>query len=627
MKKWILVSVGLFLLVVLGPVLLTQFQTHEGRTMEGVHLSELEYTEVFYRNEAANLNLAGMLFTPDEPGPFPGVVMIHGAGTSERDNIWYLTLTAYLQEHGVAVLLQDKRGSGQSEGDWHTSSYEDLAGDAVAAVEFLRDQDLVRISSLGVVGMSQGGQYAPLVAHLASEVDFLVDVVGTSLSSYDVLHYEETNNLREMGFLPGVSDAIAYGSTYFLRKVTQRGFWDAVGNFDALTYWRALEIPAFVLYGGDDSNVPAEASKARLEALGKDNIRVVIYPGSEHAIQDPPGEGNRIFRETAMEDIVEFIQSAVPAGVKPGRADFSFQGDDPRLPIVTHEPSPAISNLYINPGAVTFHDGRYHMFFNSFTAWPGVVEVGYMTSLDGAAWEMVQDEPIFTTDQVPYGKGYADISSVVVLADGSWVMYFHTVGEGQIGLATAASPLGPWRVDPEPVLLPGPEGAWDADGLGWPSVVRDGVGFRMYYGAEESGHYAIGMATSPDGLQWTKYDDPETIAAPFIESDPVLIPSDDWERIKVDRPRAAVSPDGWVMLYQGGLAVEQRGLAVSADGIHWTRHPANPIFRSESFPIEGARTWDTALLYHQNRYLCWMEIGTLAGTDLYLAVHEGSLLE
>ena len=52
--------------------------------------------EVYFRNEAQNLNLAGLLFTPEGIGPFPGVVIIHGSGTSNRGNCWYLTLVHHL---------------------------------------------------------------------------------------------------------------------------------------------------------------------------------------------------------------------------------------------------------------------------------------------------------------------------------------------------------------------------------------------------------------------------------------------------------------------------------------------------------------------------------------------------
>ena len=305
--------------------------------------------------------------------------------------------------------------------------------------------------------------------------------------------------------------------------------------------------------------------------------------------------------------------------------NFIFQGDDPTLPIVTHEPSSEISNSYINPGAVVFHEDMFHMFFNSFTAWPGLVKIGYMTSTDGYHWKMAQDAPVLTSDQIPFGDGKADVSSVVVMDDGTWVMYFHTVSDGEIGRATATSPLGPWEVDPEPILKPGPEGAWDQLGLEWPSVVKDGDEFRMYYGVKTTDGHAISFATSAEGIHWTKYNDTETTDEQFAESDPVFIKDAEWEDNKVDRPRAVRSPDGWVMIYQAGTSVEMRGLAISNDGIEWEKYPENPIFNKDVFPIPNAKTWDTNLLYHDGIYYYFMELGTLGGTDLYVTTHQGSL--
>ena len=309
-SKWIITLI--ILTIVLGPVLVKQVVGGEpSRNYRRPDLASMDYTEVKFRNETQDLNLAGMLFIPEGEGPFPAVAIIHGSGTSVRDNRWYLTLTEYLQENGVVVLLPDKRGSEKSEGDWHTSSYEDLATDTVAAVEFLNNQEMVAVSKIGIIGMSQGGQIAPVAADLSPDVDFLVNVVGMTLPSHDVLIYEETNNLRELGFLPGISDLIAYPSTWVLRNITKKDFWDAVGNFDVLPYWEDLTMPALVMYGSEDSNVPTEACKAQLEQLNKDNIEVKIYEGSGHALQDPPGMGDSLFRIEALTDIKDFIDLVV----------------------------------------------------------------------------------------------------------------------------------------------------------------------------------------------------------------------------------------------------------------------------------------------------------------------------
>lgn len=289
----------------------------ESRSFTGVHLDDVTPREVTFRNGEQGLELAGLLFLPEGVGSFPGAAIIHGSGTSQRDNGWYLTLVSYLQDQGIAVLLPDKRGSGRSQGDWRTASFDDLATDAVAGIEFLGLQDGVDPSRLGVIGMSQGGTIAPLVAGQSTQVGFVVSVVGGAVPMHELLVYEETHNLREYGVLPGVSDVIAVLTSFLLRKGAGREFWDAVGNFDPLPSWRALSTDALVLYGELDTNVPAERSAARMRSLHKPNIDVRIYAGSGHALEDPPGQGNRIFRDDALEDIRDFIVLSTSGGQPP----------------------------------------------------------------------------------------------------------------------------------------------------------------------------------------------------------------------------------------------------------------------------------------------------------------------
>ena len=111
MNKFLFVgSIVAILAIIFGPVVLMQVAPPEERTFQRVYLADVEYTEVSFRNEAQDLDLAGMLFVPDGEGPFPAVVILHGSGPSKRDSNWYLTLSSYMQKNGVAVLLPDKRG-------------------------------------------------------------------------------------------------------------------------------------------------------------------------------------------------------------------------------------------------------------------------------------------------------------------------------------------------------------------------------------------------------------------------------------------------------------------------------------------------------------------------------------
>lgn len=299
----------LVLVVVLGPVLVRQIAPLPPRQLTGVALEETSYTEISFRNNAQDIDLAGMLFLPGGVRSSPGVVIIHGSGTSRRNNRWYLTLTRHLQDNGVAVLLPDKRGSEKSGGDWWTSDFHDLATDTNAAVQYLQSRREVDSSRIGVIGMSQGGWIAPIVAADSDDLSFLVSMVGATVTPRDQLAYEENHNVRQMGFLPGVSNVVAFVSTAVIQYIAQPDYWDLIGDFDPLPYWRDNDTPALVLLGADDTNVPSAESAARLRALGNDRITIRTYEGSGHALESPVGAGDSIIRADALDDILSFIIS------------------------------------------------------------------------------------------------------------------------------------------------------------------------------------------------------------------------------------------------------------------------------------------------------------------------------
>jgi pimeloyl-ACP methyl ester carboxylesterase len=139
-------------------------------------------------------------------------------------------------------------------------------------------------------------------------VAFVVNVVGGAVPMREALLYEENHNLRQLGLLPGVSNAVAYLSTWYLTHVKQKEFWDAVSGYDPLPYWGKIGVPALVLYGQDDTNVDTAVNAARLRSLHKPNIEVEVYSCSGHALEDPEGKGNRVFRADALQRIRDFIR-------------------------------------------------------------------------------------------------------------------------------------------------------------------------------------------------------------------------------------------------------------------------------------------------------------------------------
>ncbi|HVU15030.1 MAG TPA: hypothetical protein VHD90_27340 [Phototrophicaceae bacterium] len=305
-------------------------------------------------------------------------------------------------------------------------------------------------------------------------------------------------------------------------------------------------------------------------------------------------------------------------------------------PVVAHGKSGQWDGQYTDPGAVFYDDGMFHMFRNGFVGWPASVQIAYLTSPDGIHWTQPSPDPVMYSKDVPYAKVAALASDALVLADGTWVLYFYTwnsfdqnAAPGAIGRATAPAPSGPWTPDPAPILNPGPKGSWDDLRVNAPRVVKTDDGYRMYYaGFDENGLSSgqIGMATSTDGIHWTKYDDPSTTAAPYAESDPIM--KQPKSLVALGQPMVEQTPDGWVMTFRqndfnGGLPQMTLNDALSADGIHWNAAP-QPFWERSTIPRSNG-FWYTAMEYHDGTYYQYIETGIGGGTSIFLATHTGSL--
>jgi dipeptidyl aminopeptidase/acylaminoacyl peptidase len=299
-RKKVLRYVGLAVLFIVILLLIPYvFREKPDRSISGPDLSEMEYTEIFFEN--GDLQLAGMLIVPEGEGPFPAAVFVHGSGTSRRNSPWYLSVAKHLQEHGIAVLLPDKRGSEKSEGDWRTASFQDLAGDTIRAIEFVRDQEQFDVSYIGVVGFSQGGWIAPIVAAESQDVSFVVSMSGSGVTTDEQLLYEEINNEVEMGTYRFIAKMIA---PMVVKSIKEQEFWKLNSGFDPIPYWEDVNVPAFAALGGDDTNVPVEESVKRFEEV--DQVIIKVYPGLGHGIVDP--ETHKVLPEY-LNDLTEFIQT------------------------------------------------------------------------------------------------------------------------------------------------------------------------------------------------------------------------------------------------------------------------------------------------------------------------------
>jgi len=295
-KKVILAAVLVFLL--LGVALLPALLGDTLRApLVGPELSSFEYEEVEFDN--GDLRLAGMIFVPEGDGPFPVAVIIHGSGTSRRSSKWYLSVTQHLQDNGIAVLLPDKRGCEKSEGNWVGVDFDDLAGDTTAAVEFVRNQGKFGFSKIGLVGMSQGGWIAPVVAAGDKGIAFVVSMSGSAVSTDQQLLYEEVNNISEYTW-SFIARLLAPLTT---KRIREMDHFQPISGFDPIPYWKNVHAPVFFAFGENDPNVPVEES---LEVLRANSIaaRIEVYPDGGHAIKSQ--ETNRV-QEEFLDDLVDFI--------------------------------------------------------------------------------------------------------------------------------------------------------------------------------------------------------------------------------------------------------------------------------------------------------------------------------
>ena len=297
---------------------------------EGIAAAPLPYREervAFDNSAAAGVRLAGTLTVPPGAGPFPGVVLISGSGPNTRDeelsgHKLALVLADALTRNGCAVLRFDKRGVAKSTGDYDAATTFDFASDAKAAVAYLRGRsDIVR-ARVGLVGHSEGGTIAAMVAAQDPGVAFIVMMAGFSVPG-KVLVAEQT---RRVAIADGQSEAMAV-RTYDLNRQLYDAIAASKGQIDAearvrkilaaakpkpgkdeadlailftkLPYMRFVlafdpapmlgdvQVPVLALYGSKDLVVPADVNIPVLrETLSHDkDVTIKEIPGLNHLFQ------------------------------------------------------------------------------------------------------------------------------------------------------------------------------------------------------------------------------------------------------------------------------------------------------------------------------------------------------
>lgn len=283
--------------------------------------------DLTYENRQTGIKLAATLTVPQGKGPFPAVALITGSGAQDRDESLlghkpFLVLADYLTRKGIAVLRTDDRGTAKSGGVFATATTADFATDTEAAIAYLKTRPEVYPKRIGLIGHSEGGVIAPMVAARNRDVAFIVMMAGTAVPGDEIIVAQVVANAEASGISQTVAAEAGVKQRRILNivkqekdeavrrqklraelgaAVTDAQFEAAYKAFDSpwyrytLTYdpgpaLRQVTCPVLAINGEKDVQVPARLNlpviRKALEAGGNKRSEVVELPGLNHLFQN-----------------------------------------------------------------------------------------------------------------------------------------------------------------------------------------------------------------------------------------------------------------------------------------------------------------------------------------------------
>jgi len=174
--------------------------------------------EVSFTNKDHSISYAGTITIPNGKGPFPAIVMITGSGPENRDEELFghkpfAVIADHLTKHGYVVLRVDDRGTGKTTGVYQGATSADFAKDINAQLDYLKTRKEVNDHKIGMIGHSEGGLIAPMVASERKDIDFLVLLAGPGLPITKLMELQTVAIQKKRG----LSDVLAeqYGFLYY----------------------------------------------------------------------------------------------------------------------------------------------------------------------------------------------------------------------------------------------------------------------------------------------------------------------------------------------------------------------------------------------------------------------------
>lgn len=283
---------------------------------------EVDYAIEDVLFQSGDITLAGTLTIPQSDGILPGAVLISGSGPQDRDENTvgpgglklgvFRVIADTLTRRGIAVLRYDDRGVGDSGGDFGSAGLSDLVSDVEAAVRYLRARPEVDGSRIALVGHSEGGVIAPIVAEADEEIAAIVLAAGTAAPLDSVIAEQAVSGVREAGgdstemaearrSIEELSAAIRAGRD--LEDMEFSGELKSLGQskwlrehieHDPLATVRLVRSPVLIVNGGQDVQVQPEHARrlgAALAEVGHPDYEVKIFPELNHLFVVSRGQG------------------------------------------------------------------------------------------------------------------------------------------------------------------------------------------------------------------------------------------------------------------------------------------------------------------------------------------------
>lgn len=286
---------------------------------------------------------------PSESGMFPIVVILHGGSSNVKAH--RSTSTYYAMrfvKNGIAALIFDKRGTGDSGGNVNESVFDDYVSDAIEAVKFLKQLDTINIQQVGIFGPSQGGRIGALAAARNNEIDFVVSISGPLVSLADLCYHssmyylyfigitdsiknivdplwQNHYNLVEEGDIEGLKELDAMIEKYYNKVDTiflpqKSEELNDLGDFqpmynsmtrDYISELSNIKVPWLSIYADFDDAVPVDASikilKEQMEIGGNKDYEVKVIPNVNHMFRDIETEEYFPVENIAIEWILKIL--------------------------------------------------------------------------------------------------------------------------------------------------------------------------------------------------------------------------------------------------------------------------------------------------------------------------------